>query len=441
MTEDHDLTKLRRLKDTNSIARALLLPVLAALLMLRLGTASCLAQGSGPTIERALELRQQVNRESWDNGGELSRFVYLHSSEVFPAAIVKRSGPVLALGKNVRPEIADFVVGDAGNPRKTLGELVADSEIDAFIIVHRGRIVFEAYPRMRQDDRHLLFSVTKVFVGTLAGILEARGQVEIDKPIETYVPELTNTHWAGVTVRDLLDMAGGMEGTDEDADAYTNPARRIFQTEATIGWQPISASLPAIVLAGDTNGFIASLGKVREPGIKREYSSIDTYVLAWMIERVTGKRLAEVLSEEIWSRIGADSDAHILLSERGVANAHSGLAMTLRDLARFGMAFTRSGMGTSGHAESFLPASHIDKLLNDGRPGLLSPGHDPRVHHASYQWDAVGADGELEKGGFGNQYLFVDRNRDLVIAYFGTNTAVDSPGLRLPLRELAAKYF
>jgi len=53
----------------------------------------------------------------------------------------------------------------------------------------------------------------------------------------------------------------------------------------------------------------------------------------------------------------------------------------------------------------------------------------------------VGTQGELEKGGFGNQYLFVDRERDLVIAYFGTNATVDAPGLRLPLRELAAIYF
>ncbi len=435
------MTKPLRFNDASINARPLSLPVLAAFLTLLLGAASCLAEGTGPALERAMELRQQVNRESWDSGGELSRFVYLHSSEVFPAAIVKRSGPILALGTNMRPEIADFVVGDAENPGKTLGELLADSELDAFIVVHRGRIVFEAYPRMRPDDRHLLFSVSKVFVGTLVGILEARGQVDIDKPIEQYLPELAQTHWAGVTVRDLLDMAAGMEGTDEDADAYTNPANRIFQTEASVGWQPITASLPALVLAGDTHGFIASLGKVREPGIKREYSSIDTYVLAWMIERVTGKRLADVLSEEIWSRIGADSDAHILVSERGVANVHAGLAMTLRDLARFGMAFTRSGMGTTGHGDSFVPASHVDKLLHDGRPELLAPGHDPRVHHASYQWDQVGTHDELEKGGFGDQYLFIDRDRDLVIAYFGTNAAVDAPGLRLPLRELAARYF
>jgi CubicO group peptidase (beta-lactamase class C family) len=388
-----------------------------------------------------MQLRRQVDRESWDNGGELSRFVYLHSSEVFPAAIVRRSGPVRVLGKRLRPQIAGCVVGDARSPGNTLAELLADSGLDGFIIVHRGRIVFEAYPHMRADDRHLLFSVSKVFVGTLVGILEARGQVEIDKPIEQYLPELAHTHWAGVTVRNLLDMSAGMEGTDEDAGAYTNPASRIYQVEATVGWQPLTASLPATVLAGDTYGLIASLGKVREPGVKREYSSIDTYVLAWMIERVTGKRLADVLSEEIWSRIGADSDAHILVSERGVANAHSGLAVTLRDLARFGMAFTRGGTGGAGRAASFLPASYIDRLLHDGRPELLAPGHDPRVHHASYQWDRVGTHGELEKGGFGNQYLFIDRDRDLVIAYFGTNATVDAPALRLPLRELAARYF
>lgn len=435
------MSLLRRCDHASVVTRTLSLPALVVLSMLLPAAASCLAQDSGPTVERAMELRRQVNRESWDNGGELSRFVYLHSSEVFAAAIVKRSGPVRVFGKRLRPQIAGFVVGDAKTPGRTLAELLADSGLDGFIIVHRGRIVFEAYPRMRPDDRHLLFSVSKVFVGTLVGILEARGQVEIDKPIEQYLPELAHTHWAGVTVRNLLDMSAGMEGTDEDADAYTNPASRIFQMEATVGWQPLTASLPGTVLAGDTYGFIASLGKVRGPGVKREYSSIDTYVLAWMIERVTGKRLADVLSEEIWSRIGADSDAHILVSERGVANAHSGLAVTLRDLARFGMAFTRGGTGRAGRTASFLPASYIDRLLHDGRPELLAPGHDPRVHHASYQWDEVGTHGELAKGGFGNQYLFIDRDRDLVIAYFGTNATVDAPELRLPLRELAARYF
>jgi hypothetical protein len=35
----------------------------------------------------------------------------------------------------------------------------------------------------------------------------------------------------------------------------------------------------------------------------------------------------------------------------------------------------------------------------------------------------------------------IDRNRDLVIAYVGTNAKVDSPPVRLPLCGLAAKYF
>jgi hypothetical protein len=83
----------------------------------------------------------------------------------------------------------------------------------------------------------------------------------------------------------------------------------------------------------------------------------------------------------------------------------------------------------------------LSKLSKEGRPRLLAADHPPWVHHASYQWDEVGVEGELVKGGFANQILFIDPKRDVVIAYFGTNDKVDSPEIRLPLRELVAKYF
>src|SRR5260370_28236399 len=74
----------------------------------------CAAQGGQPgTAANAAEsytLRSQVNLESWDDGGAISHFVYLHAPEIFPVAVLKRSGTVLALPEKLRPELGDFVV-------------------------------------------------------------------------------------------------------------------------------------------------------------------------------------------------------------------------------------------------------------------------------------------------------------------------------------------
>lgn len=104
---------------------------------------TCLAQARDSDAATALEIRQRVSRESWDDGGDLSRFVYLHASEVFPSAVVKRSGPVLPLPRELRPEIGEFVVGSEKHPGQTLRQFIAASELDAFIVVHKGSIVLE----------------------------------------------------------------------------------------------------------------------------------------------------------------------------------------------------------------------------------------------------------------------------------------------------------
>jgi CubicO group peptidase (beta-lactamase class C family) len=161
-------------------------------------------------------------------------------------------------------------------------------------------------------------------------------------------------------------------------------------------------------------------------------------VLAEAIEHVTGRRLADVLGDLLWSRAGAEGDAAILVNERGEPIAHGGICLRLRDLARFGLLFTATGARDA--APPITPAI-LRRFDTTGRPELLRKGHPEWIHHANYQWDAVGTKGELTKGGFGGQLLYIDRERDVVVAYFGTNTTLDKEAPPLPLRTLLARYF
>jgi Beta-lactamase len=135
------------------------------------------------TVQEATRLRREVTLENWDDGGERSRFAYLNISQLFPVAIVRRAGPIVALPSDPNPAVGRYVVEKEGGRDITLDQLLSDGPFDAFLVVHRGRIVYERYPRMRPDDKHLLFSVTKALIGTAVAILEDRGDLSVDQPI------------------------------------------------------------------------------------------------------------------------------------------------------------------------------------------------------------------------------------------------------------------
>lgn len=393
--------------------------------------APAVAQAIDLAPSAASELRQKANLVTWDDGGAISNFVYRHASEVFPAAVVKRAGPVRELPVKPRADVAGFVVDEKG---QTLRQYVEREALDGLLVVHRGAIVFEAYPRMRADDRHLSFSVTKAFVGALVGLLDDDRRIDIAAPVSRYLPELRGTVWENIAVRDVADMASGIDGFEE-ADSYTNPTSRIYRMEAALGWQPRQDDMPQPVREGDAYGYIRTMGKGREPGTKFEYSSIDTLMLAQVLERVSGKRLSDLLSERIWSRMGAESDALMLVNERGVPIAHAGLAMTLRDLARFGLLFM------DRRKDAAVPAAVRDRMLKQGRPGLLPPDHPKWYTHASYQWDHVHENGVYMKGGFGGQGLYIDARREVVVVMFGTNTTVDAKSPPMPVLKLVPALF
>jgi CubicO group peptidase (beta-lactamase class C family) len=375
----------------------------------------------GYSAADAARLRRAITLQNWDDGGERSHFAYLHISEIFPTAVIQRSGMVSMLDRAPSAAVGAYpIVTDAGR-RTTLAEYIAgDPRVDGFILLHHGRIVFESYPHMRPDDKHLLMSSTKAFIGTAVGILEDQGKIDIQRPIGDYISALKGTDWQAITVRDVLEMASGMEGTSE---SYTDPTNKHFQYEASLGWQPKTPEMPAAVRNEETYQYLASLKHIRRPGETWAYTSVNTQILAWLLEEVTGKNIAQVLSDEIWAPMGAEADAQIVVNSNGIAVAHGGMATTLHDLARFGLLFTPSWNKTSHRR--IISENFLHRITQGGRTDLV---HDwvfgsrpPWLDHVAYQFDAVTKKGAFFKGGFGNQFLFVDPQKDVVMAYFCTN--------------------
>jgi len=87
---------------------------------------------------------------------------------------------------------------------------------------------------------------------------------------------------------------------------------------------------------------ITQLGNARAHGEVFDYRSILTELLGWLMERTSGVRYPELLSQELWSKIGAEQDADITI-RHGVTLPDGGICVTLRDLARFALLHLRAG--------------------------------------------------------------------------------------------------
>ncbi len=371
--------------------------------------------------EEVLKFHRQIDGLNWQFGGEKMRYNFLRRSEFLPHAVIPRGGDILPLIDSPHEALGKFVV-DSRYGKLTLEDYVRQAPVNGIIFVQHGRILFERYPRMRPDDRHLLMSVTKVIVSTTLALLSARGQLDTARPVQHYLPQVRGSGWENVTVQDVLDMASGIHAPEEE-EGFTDPAHPYYRYEASLGWLPSGSNTP-----DSTYEYVASLQSHGSPGQKFEYTSVNTFLLAWLAETLTGLPLHEVLAREIWQKIGAESDALLAVSKIGAPAAHGGLCATLRDLARFGLLFTPGGR--QPHSEPGFMANILTKIQAGGRPALFDRGptgpalleklHGEHPRHNVDQWDYVMKDGDFFKGGYGGQGLYISAARDLVIAYFGT---------------------
>jgi CubicO group peptidase (beta-lactamase class C family) len=374
---------------------------------------------SGYSLQDATAYRNQWTMDNWDDGGPLMRYVFLNMSEFWTHSVIDRGGPVQTLPVKLRNDVANFTTTtDKG--KLSLADYVNNSTVNGALVLHHGRIVFEAYPRMRPEDKHLYMSVSKGHAATLIAILEDREQIDVNRSVEFYLPKLEGSGWDGVAVRDVLDMASGIGCLEGEEGAYSNPERCYYQYEASLGW--LRATDATMDNAFD---YMATLNSHRPAGEAFEYTSPNTFILGWLAEEISGQTYADFLSNEIWQKMGAEADALIVAPRRGVPVASGGISSTLRDMARFGRLFTPTGRRG---LKPVVSDAYLDNIQNADRPEIFNVGREDDVRkvdgeparHNSYQWDFVMDDGDFFKGGYGGQGLYISPSRDLVVAFFGT---------------------
>lgn len=347
--------------------------------------------------------------DSWQDPPH-NRWAFSHLGEIVPSAVVSRRAPVVDETVSRLDALVSALPG--------LVERLEQTYTDAFLVL-RGTEVVEEYYRagFARDDRHLIMSVSKSLCGLVVGALVDDGLIDPERPITDYVPELAGSVYDGPTVQHALDMVIAID-YDEN---YVDPASEVQTHDRSSGWRLRRAEDPA-----DTYAFLTTLRGDGSVGAF-QYCSANTDVLAWIIERVTARRYADVLSERLWSRLGADRDATITVDPAGFGFANGGVSCTARDLARVGRLVLDGGVSAAGRVVS---RRWADSVLGGGDPSAMSGGFAEMFPGASYtrQWWCLGNErGSVSGLGIHGQNLWLDPVTDSVIVKLSTWPDPDTP--------------
>ena len=249
-----------------------------------------------------------------------------------PTVVVARGdGPVMELPETPLPlETGDFL---------------GTQHVDGLAVLHEGALVLEAYRNdMQPHTLHLSQSVGKSVLGLLAGVLHARGALDLAAPVVDHVPEVAGSGYDGATVQHLLDMTAAIDFVEDYAT--------FWRYDVACAWHPPAPGADAETILD----FLPTIGPAAwRHGERLHYSTPNTDLLGLVAERAGGALLAELIARELWAPVGAERDALLTVDTAGTAAIGGGFCATLRDYARLGELVRRDGAG-------IVPAGWIARL-------------------------------------------------------------------------------
>jgi len=356
-------------------------------------------------VTHANQLYAPYNRWSFQHELQLN-----HTVDVW-----RGDGPVARLD-SAAFDIDRVTYQNRAGTQFTFRDMVEMSYTDGIVVLHQGKIIYEAYLNgMQPHTLHAWASGSKSMTGVLAAMLAHEGALDPDATVTAYLPELDSSGFGDATVRQVMDMTTAVWFCDDDVD----PVSENLTYAMALGWR----ERPADYAGPDSvYEFLPSMKKAGEHGTRFAYLTPNTDVLAWIMKRLLNRSLAEIMQERIWSRLGAERDAFWIVDPATAETSGSGLLSTLRDKARFGQMLLERG---HFNGQQIVPAGVIDDIEQGGdreafaRGPAASPMNQGYSYHHQW-WLTHDEQGAYHSLGYGGQMLYIAPGAELVIAKFSS---------------------
>ncbi|WP_202211220.1 serine hydrolase domain-containing protein [Pseudomonas paraversuta] len=358
--------------------------------------------------------------------------------QLMPTTNVSRGlGAPVPLARALRSDIDKLTFVPLGSQQPmTWEQSLAANYTDGIVVLHRGQVVYERYfGVLNPEGQHGAMSVTKSVVGTMGAMLVADGTLDANKKVADYVPELATSAFGNATLRQVLDMTTGLKYSED----YADPNAEV--------WQHSAAGSP-LPKPKDYTGprtymeFLLTVKPLGEHGQAFAYKTVNTDVLGWVIARVTGRNVAQLMSERIWQRLGAEQDAYFTVDSIGTPFAGGGLNTGLRDLARFGEMIRNDGQYLG---QQIVPKAVVDDIRAGGDKAAFAKAGYDLLKGGSYRnmwWVTHNPDGAFMARGVYGQRIYIDPKAEMVIVRYASNpiagNAANDP-VTIPAFEALAK--
>ncbi|MBG9830748.1 MULTISPECIES: serine hydrolase domain-containing protein [Bacillus] len=362
---------------------------------------------------KTIPSKNNVTKKNWLDDPYL-RWSYTHMKEFTLINEVKHNPDHVSNFSTTSQNLDDFAVERRFGNTTPLKKLLDDNKTDAFVVVHNGQLVYERYFNgYNESEPHGMASLAKVFTGAIIQSLAEENRIDLEKTADAYIKELKNTPFGNATLQQLMDMQVSVE---YPTHGYEHPALENQDAQLYLA----SNILPR---GKNYDGPMKIYDMLREaeetasPGSDFSYDNGSAETLAWVIRTITGKSLADNVSERIWSQIGMKENAYYVTDETKVEQASAGLNATARDMARFGQLLLNNG---EYNGKQILPSSITEDIKNV-QEGELAVGPGASISYHNQWWIPHNEQGAFEVLGSYGQTLYIDPKANMVIVHFSSN--------------------
>jgi CubicO group peptidase (beta-lactamase class C family) len=324
-----------------------------------------------------------------------------------------------------------------------LSSFLKEKNSVSFLIIRNDSILYEQYFD-GYDSSGIVpsFSASKSIVSALVGIAVGEGYIKnVNQPITDFFPELNKETFGKITIEHLLNMRSGIQYSESYFNPFGNVAKGYYGRN----------------LAKK----LKTLKTKEEPDKHFDYVSYNTQLLGFIVERATGKRLAEYLEEKLWKPMGMEFDASWSIDSKkhNEVKAFCCLNARARDFAKFGRLYLNNG---NWNGKQLIPEEWVKKSTTITK--------DSKDSFYSYQWwhnikyqkvsdtatensnspykiiDLSDGKGKTEKyrtipqndflaNGFLGQFIYVYPAKNIIIVRLGSKSDVYWPRLFLEMAK------
>lgn len=362
-------------------------------------------------------------------GGDHTLYYLTNWSTFMRTDMVNPHAQQMELNRNINKEIGDIVVKTDSE-----GEVKMDDYFEhptfrhqGVMMIHKGQVVYEAYPGMNPTDSHIWMSSSKSLTGLLVAMLVEEGKLDLNAPVTQYATEFKGTAWDKVSVLNLVNHASGLDHEETNTSILDPNGVFVRFIRSSLGTTQPNDKLE------NWRDVLKEVQPLADeaPGERFRYSSLNTQVMGMVIENVTNSRWSDVVEGRIWSKLGARMPLQVHLSPDGTPLNMAFVSSTLEDFAKYATLYTPS-WNKVAHEQVVTP-SLLKQIRDAGDPKAFKGGSKEKQAlglfgeaplKSAYQFDFIFDDGAMYKHGNTGQGIYVDPARDFAAVYFSATPYV-----------------